>query len=99
MYLSAESRKEREEKLLHIELDEHFICSESVTGEHISWYRTLSHAHCNLVAGAFGVMPLAVHLFHHVCCCGHIFQLIVKERTLFQKLAICHMELANQKEK
>ncbi len=62
---------EREERLFFLVLDEHFTRSAGIAGEHVIRYCLFANDSCNPVTGTLGIMPFAVHFFHHVRGLGH----------------------------
>ena len=73
--------KEKGYILFHVVLDEHFICPSVVTRKHVMRYCTFPQLCCNHVPGTRGVVPSAIHFFHHVRCFGHVLQLVVEEKA------------------
>jgi hypothetical protein len=73
--------EEKGDVLFYIILDEYFIRPSVVAWKHIMRYRTFPQGSCNNVPGTLGVIPSAVHFFHHVRCFGHVYQLVVEKKA------------------
>jgi len=80
----AEEKKNKRGYLFDLVLDEQLGCPEGIAREKVLRYCLFTKVYGNFIACTLGVMPFAVHFFHHVRSGGHVFQLIVKEQALRQ---------------